>query len=270
MPLFASIKWFLRSLLVVTVFLLGPLLMVACAGSQNTSHWSQASRDSSGVAPKPEEVEEALVQVYAARVFGWRGNFAVHTWIATKEEGADTWYVHEVMGWHSTPVRSLPDLPDRFWYGAQPELLAELRGDQAAAAIPHILDAVQTYPYPDRYEAWPGPNSNTFVAWLIRETPQLRVVLPNTAIGKDYPATAGFNRSPRATGFQASLFGYLGVTAGIHEGLEVNLLGLNLGIDPWHLGVKLPGIGQLSMRDPWAIPEPSPLAPTEAAAHLAD
>lgn len=247
-----SLKWLLRSGLLLAALLAGPALMTACSGSGSSLHWSEADRSSNGMAPKPSEAPEALVQVYAARAFGWRGNFAVHTWVATKEVEADTWYVHEVMGWHSTPVRSVPDLPDRSWYDAQPRLLAELRGEEAAIAIPQIQEAVASYPYPDRYQAWPGPNSNTFTAWLIRETPQLQVILPNTAIGKDYLTPAIADSTPSASGYQINLAGVLGVGLSVKEGLEINLLGLNLGIDPWHLGIKLPGVGQLSLRDPWA------------------
>ena len=38
--------------------------------------WRHASRESIGIAPKPETTQEAVVQVYAARAFGWRGALA--------------------------------------------------------------------------------------------------------------------------------------------------------------------------------------------------
>lgn len=246
-----SFRYLTRTLLLLLALVAIPAFMTACSLMKPSVHWSEADRSSAGLAPPAEAVSEAVVLVYAARTFGWRGNFAVHTWVSTKQAGADHWQVHEVMGWRRPIVRSGPDLPDRRWYGAEPRLLAELRGAEAEAAIPNILAAVQSYPYPDTYEAWPGPNSNTFVAWLIRETPQLEVVLPNIAIGKDYPAPGAFNRTPSNSGYQASLFGYAGVATSVQEGLEINLLGLNFGLDPWHLGVKLPGFGQLSFRSPW-------------------
>ena len=34
-----------------------------------------------------------------------------------------------------------------------------------------------------------------------------------------------------------------GVIFARHEGLEVNVLGLNLGIDPLEFAIKLPGVG---------------------------
>ena len=40
-------------------------------------------------------------------------------------------------------------------------------------------------------------------------------------------------------------FGVLGVLAATEEGLEVNLLGLNFGIDPLDFALKLPGFGRV-------------------------
>jgi hypothetical protein len=53
------------------------------------------------------------------------------------------------------------------------------------------------------------------------------------------------NTTPSGTGGQASLFGVLGVAAGVEEGVEVNLLGLNFGVDPKSLSIKLPIVGRL-------------------------
>src|SRR6185295_19235111 len=92
--------------------------------------------------------------------------------------------------------------------------------------------AAASYPYAQTYSAWPGPNSNTFVAHLGRQIPELRLDLPSTAIGKDYlPDGAVFARTPSGTGYQVSLSGLLGVLVGQDEGLELNLLGLVTGVD---------------------------------------
>ncbi len=66
----------------------------------------------------------------------------------------------------------------------------------------------------------------------LRRVPELRVDLPPTAIGKDYLGWRSVGKTPSGTGGQASLFGVVGVAAGLEEGLEVNLLGLNFGLDP--------------------------------------
>ena len=49
-----------------------------------TGDWRTASHRSAGLAPDPASHRDAVVQVYAARTFGWRGAFAVHTWLAAK------------------------------------------------------------------------------------------------------------------------------------------------------------------------------------------
>jgi len=243
-------KWLVRTTIFLLVLLAGPVLIAACS-SQPGQSWRDADRSSAGIAPLPGEVEEAIVQVYAARAYSWRGNFAVHTWIATKERGASTYEVHDVTGWGNQKVRSRPGEPDTAWYGNPPRLLADIRGEKAEAAILNIRKAIGAYPFPDEYKAWPGPNSNTFVAWVIRQVPELDVALPNIAIGKDYLADGVFAKTPSGSGYQFSLKGYFGLMASIREGIELNILGLNLGVDPLTLAIKLPGIGRLGLRDPW-------------------
>ena len=53
--------------------------------------------------------------------------------------------------------------------------------------------------------------------------------------------------APSGTGYQLSLFGALGVLVARTEGLELNILGLSLGIDFARPGVMLPGIGRLGL-----------------------
>jgi hypothetical protein len=112
--------------------------------------------------------------------------------------------------------------------------------------IDKVEAAVAAYPYKAHYRTWPGPNSNTFTAHIARAVPELGLDLPSTAIGKDYLGLGSFAaRSPSGTGFQVSLFGLLGVLIGIEEGIELNLLGLAVGVDPLDLALRLPGLGRL-------------------------
>ena len=245
------LKTILRRIgILLAVYAAGPLLMTACGNLNLEGNWRTANRDSAGIAPLPAQTQEAVVQVYAGRAFRWRGIFGVHTWIATKVEDADHYVVHQVLGWYTrgggSSVVSHVDLPDRRWYGAKPDLLADIRGADAATAIPKIAHAVANYPHAYEYVLWPGPNSNSFVAHVAREVAELRVDLPPTAIGKDYLANGAIaGPTPSGTGFQLSIAGAAGVLVALEEGLEVNLLGLTLGIDPLDLALKLPGIGRL-------------------------
>lgn len=242
----------------LALLLAGPLFLAACAGLQDSGSWRTADRSSAGIAPTAEQEPAAVVQVYGARAYNWRGYFAVHTWISTKAAGADSYYVHEVTGWRHYVVQSRPDDPDRAWYGSKPTLIADIRGDQAETIIEQLGDVMKRYPYPTEYVAWPGPNSNTFVSWVIRQIPEMNVALPNHAIGKDYLGDSIVTEVPGGTGYQLSLGGYFGVLAGTREGLELNILGLSLGVNPLGLGIKLPGIGELALRNTNPMVEAAP------------
>lgn len=162
-------------------------LITACSNGD----WRSASREPAGIAPIPAETPEAVIEVYAADAFGWRGWFAVHTWIAVKPENADTYTIYEVVGWGvdqgRSALRSMETAtPDRYWYGARPEVVLSLKGDQAAELIPQIEEAITHYPWADRYRAVPGPNSNTLPAWIGQQVPELGLQLPFNAIGRGY------------------------------------------------------------------------------------
>lgn len=207
-----------------------------------------------GLAPSPEEHPEALVQIYTARAFRWRGYFAVHSWIAVKEESADHYLTYHVTSFgikrNGGTVMITEDIPDRHWFGAEADLLYELKGKIAAEAIPKIRDAALSYPYQNFYRAWPGPNSNTFISHIIRNVPEMRFELPPHAIGKDWIGTGDVvGLSETGTGVQVSLLGVLGLTLGLGEGIEVNVLGLSFGVDFLRPALKLPLLGRIGMRD---------------------
>ena len=243
-------RWLRRLPLLFALLFVGPLSMAASSSVNLAADWRTASRDSAGIAPRAADVPEAVVQVYAARTFGWRGTFAVHTWVAIKSEGAATYTTFEVIGWHAfhggNALTVRDGDPDRYWFGSRPEILADLRGEKAARAIAGIKAAARSYPYKEVYRTWPGPNSNTFVAHIARNVPELALDLPPTAIGKDYIPGGGLVAlAPSTTGVQISLFGLLGMLVSTEEGLEFNLLGLSFGIDPKGLALRLPGVGML-------------------------
>jgi len=229
-----------------------PLYTVLSGQAPLGRDYRTADRSSAGIAPLAETTPEAVVQVYAARALNWRGIFGVHTWIATKPENAKEYTVHQVIGWRryrNLPVlASAPGIPDGRWFGNEPELLAELRGEAAAKAIPKITDAVATYPYPNDYRLWPGPHSNTFMAYVGRQVAALGCALPVTATANDYPINGSvIDRAPSGTGYQLSMLGLLGLTLARDEGLELNLLGLSFGIDFSKPAIKLPFIGRLGL-----------------------
>lgn len=226
---------------------IGAILVVVAAG--RAADWRTASREPVGLAPDPAATPEPVVQVYAARTVGWRGVFGVHTWVAVKRARATAYTVYEVIGWHlrwsDSAVVIRQRAPDARWFGNEPELLAERRGADVDALIDRIEHAVGRYPYAGEYSPWPGPNSNTFTAWITRAVPELEVDLPPTAIGKDYLGDSMVSTAPSGSGIQLSVAGLLGVTMSGVEGVEINLLGLNFGINPFDPAFKLPLAGRL-------------------------
>lgn len=214
-----------------------------------TQDWRTASHEPVGLAPNASRTPEAIVQVYAARTVGWRGVLGVHTWIAVKPAAAKVWTVYEVIGWRLYRGESVLAIhnraPDARWFGSVPELIADKRGAGVDALIARIDKVARAYPWTGEYSVWPGPNSNTFTAWVTRAVPELGVDLPPTAIGKDYPGAKFFSSAPSGKGFQLSLSGLAGITASGVEGVEINILGLIFGINPFDPALKLPVVGRI-------------------------
>ena len=70
--------------------------------------------------------------------------------------------------------------------------------------------------------------------------------LPANAIGKDYsPLSALISAPPSGRGLQVSLLGLAGIIVSPVEGIEINLLGLSLGVDAKPPSLRLPAIGRL-------------------------
>ena len=130
---------------------------------------------------------------------------------------------------------------------------------QAEALIPKVKAAIAEYSYNQfgDYRIWPGPNSNTFVATVLRAVPELEATLPPNAVGKDFRAYPYVGLTDSRTGVEASLFGLLGFKLGWVEGVELNFLGLVAGLDLRHPGVKLPGFGRIGIDDGTAVAAPS-------------
>ncbi len=170
-------------------------LLTNCASSED---WRDASRASANIAPLPQETKDAIVHVYAAALWGIRGRFADHTWIATKKTGASSYKVYEAVGWNKDRGKNalsvLYDIPDRLWYGNQPKLLFKLEGKEAEPVVDRIEELAKRYPYKSEYTIFPGPNSNTFTAWMICQIPELDLKLSKRAIGKNYLEDCEFSK----------------------------------------------------------------------------
>jgi len=175
------IKNFARLVKVTVVLAL--IILNGCTESD----WRTASREPAGIAPDPNEVKQAVIEFYAADAFGWRGWFAVHTWVAVKPQNASEYTVYEVVGWRRPALSHYKTAtPDRYWYGAKPEKVLSIQGEHAQLLIPKIQDVAMLYPWANEYKLFPGPNSNTFPAWVGKQVPELGLEMPFRAIGSGY------------------------------------------------------------------------------------
>lgn len=230
------------------------LLLSLLSSCNSSKSWRDASRESAQIAVPAAQQKEAIFQIYHARAFSWRGYFGSHPWVAWKRPEDKSYTVAHVVGWRvnrgQPAVLKQEDLPDRLWFDSMPVIHDQIEGEKALVVIDQVEKLIESYPYQNEYRLWPGPNSNTFVEFLIRNIPELRLGLPSHAIGKDYLGPSQFlSRGPSGSGAQFSVLGAFGLSVGVEEGIELNLFALNFGLDFWTPALKLPFVGRLGFKD---------------------
>lgn len=234
----------------VLVFL-APIAVSALrhAFRDDNADWRRADKSSAGLLPAPTGHPDAVVRVFSARTVSWRGIVATHSWIVVKPAAARAYQRFDYTAW-GAPIWVDRFVPDGRWFGSAPETVFAADGQEAERMIPRMMSTIAAYRYAKSgdYRIWPGPNSNTFVAAVMNAVPEMRASLPVTAIGKDFPYDGRWvGWTPSGTGVRITLGGYLGVTLGWVEGLEVNVLGAVAGLDVRRPGVKLPGLGRFGI-----------------------
>jgi len=155
--------------------------------------WRNADWSSTGSLPDPGADAQARVLIMSGRTGGWKGVFSVHSWVVLKPENARSWRRYDVVGW-GNPVRTNGWAPDGRWFGDNPVAVVDVSGPEATALIPKIEAAIRTYEFAQAgdYRVWPGPNSNTFTATVLRAAPELAVAMPPEALGRDFRADGSF------------------------------------------------------------------------------
>jgi Protein of unknown function (DUF3750) len=241
----------LRKIIVLTllaVFLLPIVVRVsAYAFYRGTTNWRKADWSSSGLLPPAGTYAPARVLIMSGRAGGIKGVLAIHSWIVVKRADAQSWTRYDVVGWTPMPVQMNYWAPDSRWFDSVPTIVADICGIEAEALIPKIEMAVQQYRHAKSgdYRIWPGPNSNTFIADILRAVPELELQLPPNAIGRDYRSLPYIGLTDSRTGIEVSLWGVFGLKLGWVEGFELNVLGLVAGFDLRHPAIKLPGYGRI-------------------------
>ena len=120
------------------------------------------------------------------------GFLAVHYWFVVDDgAGRHRWEV-----WQSADAggRSVGHLhcdlkaPESNVGGGPTRLAAEWRGEEAARIAAVLARCGEDYPFCGRYLPWPGPNSNTFVSWVLAQA-GIEHRLGWRALGRNYRRT---------------------------------------------------------------------------------
>lgn len=170
----------------------------------------------------------------------WITRFAEHCWVEVAD--ADGWHRVEwnahVDGVQIHEISAATAHADERWERGV-AVVACVRGPTAAAVAADVLRIAPDYADVDGYHAWPGPNSNTFVDWLLRSVPGLAADLPPNAVGRDHAAIVRVGPTCTGTGVEFETL-LLGAQVGLREGVEVHVLGLTAGVGLWPPSLKLP------------------------------
>jgi hypothetical protein len=238
------------ALAILLIFVMPALATAGWWSAQDhPGSWSSADWSSSGILPRAPTKDEAAIYVLAARTGGLKGAFSVHSWLVVKKPGSSSYDRYDKVGWGS-PIRHNAYAADGRWYSNTPEIVASATGPEAVRLIPAVEQAIAAYRYSSRgdYRIWPGPNSNSFVAHVLRSVPDLGVILPPNATGRDYaPGLLAVDLAPDWRDIHVTLGGVFGFAAGVRSGIELHFAGLVAGLDFASPAIKIPAYGTVRL-----------------------
>jgi hypothetical protein len=210
--------------------------------------------------PRTEAWVVAVKSAGIPRSMPWYSRFAEHTWVDVKRGDDAHWIRSEVIGAHSgarcETITAREVYADWRWSDEAVRVHRVVVGESArrvAERIAAVTAALDPRYKNGGYEAWPGPNSNTFMRELARELPELAFVFHHNAVGKDFTwLDAGW--SPSQTGVSFNTWP-LGATLALEEGVELHFLQLTFGVRLWPPRLELPFLPPI----PWdSEPQSSP------------
>jgi hypothetical protein len=116
------------------------------------------------------------------------GAFAWHYWFVVHgETGRHRWEVWQTKNAGGSCIghvhRDLKAPEDGV--GGGPSRRVAVWQDEPARRLADVLNDSNSYPYCERYRYWPGPNSNTYVAWVLRAA-GIDYALSWKAFGRNY------------------------------------------------------------------------------------
>ena len=264
---------------VAAALLLLPLALPlgGCAGFEGIRspttppHTAGELRDSWVTIELDDEPSEAVMQIRAFRVEGVAA-FAIHPYFFGYDPKLPGWSTFQLEGYyhdlHHDERARVVEVFDRrlgekrtietnsfqrgYVFGIESvvhfdpsdPIIAEWRGSEAERIF-----AVLRAPYPraEKYVLYPGPNSNSYATWILRNA---RVPFdPHPMmVGKDFrgPLGIGVGVAPGRAGFQVET-PLVGAVVDLRQGVEVHILSLTFGVDLWPPAIKLP-FGRFGVR----------------------
>jgi hypothetical protein len=101
------------------------------------------------------------------------GFLAVHYWFVVEDRGErhrwEVWQSANAGGTSAGHLHRDLKAPEANVGGGPSRVEAEWTGEEARRIAEVLSRCERSYPFCDRYFPWPGPNSNTFVAWVLEE-----------------------------------------------------------------------------------------------------
>jgi len=211
-----------------------------------------------------------VVQLRYATVPAPLNVIAVHYWFVvfdTRENAWSRWEVWQDAGVSPTSwghIQKNLQAPDAGVGGGKCRISAEWRGEKATRII-EVLHRPLDYPYRNTYRAWPGPNSNTYPAWVLHKA-RVSADMDPRAIGKDYCGAIGGGASLTRSGLHLDS-PVVGFTVGAEDGVEVHVLCLTFGVDLLRPAIKTPfgRLGFSRTRHARSAPAPESSEPSTGA-----
>ncbi len=133
--------------------------------------------------------KQAVVRIYMAPI-PILGAFISHTWFVIKPADSNVFTRWEVWLSAGEPYgylrKNFYPLEGNPLEAGEISLLAEKIGPDAEPIVAFIENHSVEYPHRYFYLLVPGPNCNTYTQWVLDHI-QWDVVLPDAALGKDFP-----------------------------------------------------------------------------------
>lgn len=178
----------------------------------------------------PKNNCQSTVELRAGKI-PWISLIAVHYWFVIHHNGkTERWEV-----WQK------PNQKPPCWGHLHQDLLPfdsgvgcgdswveqRFEGEQADSIIAVLQSSPDTYPNKHNYHYWPGPNSNTFVQWVLDQAESTHHLHP-VGIGKSHLGLVGWQNIKGVSVFSTPLFG---LRYQAKRYIEIHLLHLGLGLE---------------------------------------